>query len=243
MEFVLLTLITIISAVYCCDVPVWSGFAIFVNQKDSMWYGIGLSIIAAYIFYIIQVYIPQLKKQQKAEIYLKSKIKDYLEMLYELIVIIESVCDIDEENGHIIPKYEFIKIKRSDLKSIWIEQIDFELYQNFTKTVCDKIEKSIYYLDLNTKKIECLQEMFDNTFLLRLCENIKRTVAYTDADIIKKYENLKVAVIKARKIFGERYTINIYGYEQNEITSQLKISNENNRAEHGILRVRMGNKD
>ena len=51
MDLILLCL-CIISIIYCCDVPVISGFEIFVNDHNSMLYGIGLSLIAAYIFYI-----------------------------------------------------------------------------------------------------------------------------------------------------------------------------------------------
>ena len=58
MEFVLL-LLCLVSIVYCCDAPVIKGFEVFINDHDSMLYNIGLSIIAAYIFYVFQVTIPR----------------------------------------------------------------------------------------------------------------------------------------------------------------------------------------
>lgn len=57
-EFILLFL-CLISIVYCCDIPAANGFDLFVNNHNSLFYGIGLSIIAAYIFYIFQVIIPR----------------------------------------------------------------------------------------------------------------------------------------------------------------------------------------
>lgn len=54
---ILLLVICVICIIYCCDFPVWLDLQFLVNDKNSMWYGIGLSIIAAYVFYIIQVFI------------------------------------------------------------------------------------------------------------------------------------------------------------------------------------------
>ena len=58
MEFVLLFLF-LLSIIYCCDIPVIRGDEIFENNHNSILYGVGLSLIAAYIFYIFQVIIPR----------------------------------------------------------------------------------------------------------------------------------------------------------------------------------------
>ena len=56
MIFVILTVLAAVSIVYCCDIQVVRGFDFFINQKNSMWYSIGTSIIASYIF-ILYKYI------------------------------------------------------------------------------------------------------------------------------------------------------------------------------------------
>ena len=48
MEFILFALF-VVSIIYCCDMPVIKGAEVFVNNHDSMLYGIGLSIIVSYI--------------------------------------------------------------------------------------------------------------------------------------------------------------------------------------------------
>ena len=75
-DFILL-FFCLISIVYCCDIPAIKGFELFVNNHDSMFYGIGLSVIAAYIFYVFQVIIPKfIRFRQVTPLYnfLKNKI-------------------------------------------------------------------------------------------------------------------------------------------------------------------------
>lgn len=48
MEFILFALF-VVSIIYCCDMPVIKGAEVFVNNHDSMLFGIGLSIIVSYI--------------------------------------------------------------------------------------------------------------------------------------------------------------------------------------------------
>ena len=57
MEFWILTILAVISVVYCCDFPVIIDMPWLINNHDSIFYGIGQSIVAAYIFYLIQVVI------------------------------------------------------------------------------------------------------------------------------------------------------------------------------------------
>ena len=58
MVFWCLTILAIISGVYCCDFPIMVDIPFLINDHSSILYGIGQSIIAAYIFYIIQIVIP-----------------------------------------------------------------------------------------------------------------------------------------------------------------------------------------
>ena len=74
MEIFLLGL-CLVSLLYCCDIPVIKGFEIFTNSHDSILYGVGLSIIAAYIFHVLQEVIPgfwhlhQMRDSAKRRVY------------------------------------------------------------------------------------------------------------------------------------------------------------------------------
>lgn len=64
--FLLLSIITTMMFLYCCDFPIYSQiFWFLVNHKNEgdLLYNIGVSFIAAYIFYILQVFIPEKKKK------------------------------------------------------------------------------------------------------------------------------------------------------------------------------------
>lgn len=78
-----LTILTMICVIYCIDVPIVSGvFSCLVNKHDSMLYGVGLSIIAAYIFYIIQNVLPMKlreKNERKFIVEKLTKICEYME--------------------------------------------------------------------------------------------------------------------------------------------------------------------
>ena len=241
MENIFLTLLAIISIFYCCDLPAWSGFEFLINQKESMLYGVGLSIIAAYIFYVIQVYIPECKNRKKAELYLAPKIKDYLEDLYEVVHIIDSTCNIDERIGRITPRYEFIQIKRSDWKSIYVEQVDLKYYELIIKNKAQKIKNNQYYNKIGDKKVECLQNLFDSNFMFRLNENIKfNEEKIIDGDIIECYKKIKKDIDKARKLFSQDYIMTISGYDKNEITNELEnVKKQKNRIS-GIARIKIG---
>lgn len=243
MIFVILTVLAAVSIVYCCDIQVVRGFDFFINQKNSMWYSIGTSIIASYIFYIIQVYIPGICENRKALIYLKPQIDVYLEDAYEIVQIVESVCNIDRKLGKIIPKYDFIKIERSDWRNIYAEKIDLVNYKSLIGSNSEKIKGNEYYGKLDNRKLECLQELFRNQFIQKWCRNIeiyKKT--WIDGDLIKEYDELKKLILKARKVFKKNYTLTVSGYEEDEMTERLNYGISEARKLKGIARVNIGKK-
>ncbi|MCD8150770.1 MAG: hypothetical protein LUE92_14665, partial [Clostridiales bacterium] len=73
----ILFLLFLLSIIYCCDEPVFfKGCEMLVNNHDSMLYGIGLSVIAAYIFYIFQVVIPQFLRFKQTQVIGSVKLED-----------------------------------------------------------------------------------------------------------------------------------------------------------------------
>lgn len=69
LTFLLLLMVMLI--IKYCDFPLllpekYFGFLICEPGTDKLWYNIGISYVAAYIFYIIQVYIPTYNEEQKS---------------------------------------------------------------------------------------------------------------------------------------------------------------------------------
>lgn len=69
--YMLLTIITIVMCIYCCDLPVWNKiFDFMINNKEEsdFMYNIGISFIAAYIFFVMQVMIPEAVMEYKIKL-------------------------------------------------------------------------------------------------------------------------------------------------------------------------------
>ena len=57
--------------IYCCDLPVWNKiFDFMINNKEEsdFMYNIGISFIAAYIFFVMQVMIPETVMEYKIKL-------------------------------------------------------------------------------------------------------------------------------------------------------------------------------
>ena len=74
MADIILFLLFLISVIYCCDHQAYKGFEFLIHDHNSMWYGVGLSIIAAYIFYLIQIYLPAIKNKLKYADFITAKL-------------------------------------------------------------------------------------------------------------------------------------------------------------------------
>lgn len=245
MVFVILTLFAIVSVVYCCDFNALKGFEFLINQKDSMWYGVGLSIIASYIFYVIQVWIPEQQKRRKAESILVPHIKDYLENVYEIVKIVESVCNISKEKGRIHLQCNYIRVEKSDWKNIYVEKIDLENYEKINNLLKEKIEKSEHFKHLSNREIDCLEKLFSNNFIRYWNRNrMSPQQEYIDGEIIKRFENEKRYIAEARKIYKEKYWLNIVKYDENEMINLLEwqIKRCQNIKVLGIARMNIGKK-
>lgn len=64
-------LVMILLIIKYCDFPLclpekYFGFFVCKSDTDKLWYNIGISYVAAYIFYIIQVYVPTYNAEKKA---------------------------------------------------------------------------------------------------------------------------------------------------------------------------------
>lgn len=87
-DFILLFL-CLISIIYCCDIPAIKGFEVFVNNHDSMFYGVGLSVISAYIFYVFQVIIPRFIRFKQVRNIGCAKLYDIEKLMIEVLGLLQ----------------------------------------------------------------------------------------------------------------------------------------------------------
>lgn len=100
---IILLFLCFISIVYCCDIPAIQGFDVFVNNHDSMFYGVGLSVISAYIFYIFQVLIPRFIRYKQVKDIGYAKLCDIEKLMIKVFGFLQgnmniSVTDISKES-------------------------------------------------------------------------------------------------------------------------------------------------
>lgn len=103
----LLFFIFLISVVYCCDFPVIKGFEVFVNNHDSMLYSIGLSIIAAYIFYFFQVIIPRTMRFRHTRNVCCTKLYEIEQSMLKLFSLLQGKASVSDDSisKELIEKY------------------------------------------------------------------------------------------------------------------------------------------
>lgn len=198
MVFSILTVIAVISFVYCCDFPVLFGMNFLVNQKDSIWFAIGCSIIASYIFYCVQVVIPQISDEKKAYKILERRMTDLLSEAYHLYVFCSSICIVDRDNSSIsIPTVYVLNIEDGK-ENPWMEKI---IVDHLVKGICNAKKALLedgYYMQLSSKIRYSLQPLMDNVFPEHLASSIKHA-PMRDVDLIKFYDEYQTSVENARK--------------------------------------------
>lgn len=75
MTDLILLIVFLLSLLYCCDCPVLWNLTFLVADHDSVAYSVGLSIIAAYIIYVIQTLPGFIKRKWKYNRYIEWKLK------------------------------------------------------------------------------------------------------------------------------------------------------------------------
>lgn len=244
MEFYILSVLSVLAFIYCCDMPVINGFEWLVNNKSSLQYNIGVAIIASYIFYIVQVWMPQKVKEHNAYSQLKKKILDYIDVLYEIVGYVDTLCDVDEKNGKIDSKTPYFIIERSDWKSKYLEKFDVDNYYEIVIKQREKITNSGYFFQLSNKKINCLQKILDNDFITTFYEYSKTKINVNFCNLISDYEALKKGIISARKVFKVDYNMSLkVCNEQKQIEKYEKailLSKDIAMKRKSIPRMRLG---
>jgi len=218
----ILSLITAVALVYCCDIPVMNGFEIFINDKQSIYYGVGLSIIASYIFYIIQVAIPQWASERQALKMLEKRIDQYLELMYQVQVFCKSACKVEKEKNRISIISPYVLWNKNDEEAKIIMKMDISSISKMMEKRETKILQSGYFMQLEGKRRMALQRLIDNNFLINFKRDIYHDGKITDLELIQEYEDFVGAVDVARKLFQKKYVLNMVIYTDEERIEELE---------------------
>lgn len=87
MTDIILFVAFIISIIYCCDIPIICNMNFLVHD-NTLAYNICLSIIGAYIFYVMQTLPSFIKRKIKYDKYIKSKLTEIVTYMNDTIYIL-----------------------------------------------------------------------------------------------------------------------------------------------------------
>lgn len=212
MVFTILSILAVVSFLYCCDIPAIHGFEILINRKDSLVYVIGSGIIVSYIFHIIQVVIPNKINEKRAYEAIENKITDYLKKLTWLKAFYEDVCISDKYKKTII-KSKYLRYKENNILSKYILKINIDAYIKSIKQLEMEISSSGYFIQLNQKQRQSLQKLFDNRFVVELEKDISLPKKYVNIELITELKKYQKYLRLAKKIFKNSYEIQFFIYD------------------------------
>ncbi|MEI3379220.1 MAG: hypothetical protein V8R54_06640 [Coprococcus sp.] len=179
MEFWILTILAVISVVYCCDFPVIIDMPWLINNHDSIFYGIGQSIVAAYIFYLIQVVIANRVRLRKCMGIVYNEISE-LENNMNNILVLLSGKDTLKELADYPEKFIYTYL---DMKDIFQDGSGMDkdrkeltileaLIENF-KEIDKKVNK-ILLLNLTDEKTKKLFQDISHASLKKIVYEMKK---------------------------------------------------------------------
>lgn len=137
------------------------------SSPDRTFYNIGISYVAAYIFYIVQIYIPAVTDHNHGFLLIKSHIEDYINDIKKLMLVTNALLekkdwrDINRGNS-----YFYIVEKSRDM----IFRINFlNTYKRLREQIFARqndiqVNPLISYLDDNLSELICMlptKELFD----------------------------------------------------------------------------------
>lgn len=153
-EFGLL-LLFLLSIIYCCDIPVIKGYEVFVNNHDSMLYGVGLSVIAAYIFYVFQVIIPRFLHFRQTRNIGNTRLYEVEKSMAKVLSFLQGE---PPNPGRIPLSKELIRNNLEEI-DIFYEKSRYEIHNHRELSVFEAIT---YYDD---KTMSLIDEIFSGRYL------------------------------------------------------------------------------
>ena len=96
-------IVFLLSLLYCCDCPVLWNLTFLVADHNSVAYSVGLSIIAAYIFYVIQTLPGFIKRKRKYNRYIEWKLTVIDDLMADTIRIL---AHFNEDDSAVLREIE-----------------------------------------------------------------------------------------------------------------------------------------
>ncbi len=208
-----LSVMAFIFGVYCTDFPIISSkFCFLVNDHNSMLYGVGLSIIAAYIFYIFQVVIPEWLNIWKNKGFINEKIKYIKEQMEVIMHILYSKPLNEAEENDVLKEIENINFYE-DGSNIFLRNRELTKIEAL-KEACDKI---------HTKISDIVLYKSSDRAVLTLLGKIDESELHKIADYL--YENQPgqlTTITRKDEMASSGYRLIIPGYYSKKIWLSLK---------------------
>lgn len=229
----ILTILAVISGIYCCDLPSFINSPLFVNDHNSILYGIGQSIIASYIFFLIQVVIVdkiRLHKCRDAAYYEISGIKSNMESISELLSGERDIKEYEEDKikDHLknMNFFQYGSGMDCNLKEMTViealiynlEEIDKKIKNLLVYNLIDENKKSIFRDVSHSKLKMTLTEMKANEpgsidsmkkgidgqeKMIDACRSIN--MDYYIGQIIEEFEEYYGLLLKVRKLIKNMF--------------------------------------
>lgn len=190
---------------------------------DSTFYNIGISYVAAYIFYIIQIYIPSVINHNHGLFITKRHIENYINDIQKLILVVDA-----------------LKIQKKDWNAIEEEDCSFFIINESTNEIF-KITFLKTYLRLKKQIIAELNELQTNPLLNYLDSNlsellymlpIKEFLVMSDNIYEQMHRLINVDIIDNKASLTIQTTINElqnrygFSFESFSVTNDINLQSQ-----------------
>lgn len=197
------------------------------SSNDSTLYNISISYIAAYIFYLIQIYLPSVSEHTHGNILLKQNIEKYINYIKILILSINELLEYNKNQLNI----------RNQINEIYIIEKSKKMIFKFTylrsyekiKTQIIKFNNDIFtnpalnYLDKNVSELLCslpITELFTLSDNIYQQKNHLINTKIIDNEAIKKMNSIIDELQKRYGFHFETYSITDDLRQQEQYVSQ-----------------------
>ena len=217
--FVFLTVLSIVAGIYCCDIPALSGFEWLIHHSEFL-KNISYSVVAAYIFYLVQYVIPNYILGKKALKLLTPKLKKVCNLLEESKILVDKILIQHEYKEELSPNGT-------------VKSGEFDI---------------LVYKSINGKKYERTferQKLFD-LYREEIENHLNQLKKHHMFHYLKEDIQLFIGEIESSELLDLAYgKMNIYDDEKgiaitdDEIKRKIKIQNENSQKLQKILKLQL----
>lgn len=192
-----LTALFLLSVLYCCDLPAWNGFEFLIHNK-ALLTNVGYSIIASYVFYLIQIVIPNYMNLKRAGEKTKASFTKLYYELMEAKKLKEYFFEFDNDliTCHAGKTFFLKKIEENKEEKIKIfeKKEIFQEYERLIKTDVAKITENIWFQYLGDEQC-CLIKGIEDMQLLCYLGNM-----LSMSNQVTKYEEIMEEITHFEKI-------------------------------------------